>query len=131
MSSPALNGIYPQTRHQHCWVHKTANILNSLPKTSQSKAKQAIHQIWQAETKINAEKAFELFIETYQDKYSKATLSLKKDREELLDFYDFPAKHWQSIQTGNPIESTFVTIRHRTRRTKGCLNRDGMLHMIF
>ena len=72
-----------------------------------------------------------LFIETYQDKYPKATLSLQKDREELLAFYDFPAKHWQSIRTGNPIESTFGTIRHRTKRSKGCLNRDGMLHMMF
>jgi putative transposase len=90
----AMDEVYPQTRQQRCWVHKTANILNSLPKSSQPKAKEAIHQIWQAETKINAEKAFELFIETYQDKYPKATLSLQKDREELLAFYDFPAKHW-------------------------------------
>ena len=80
---------------------------------------------------INAEKAFELFIETYQDKYPKATFSLQKDREELLAFYDFPAKHWQSIRTGNLIDSTFDTIRHRTRISKGCLNRDGMLHMMF
>ena len=94
----AMDEVYPQTRHQRCWVHKTANILNSLPKSSQPKAKQAIHEIWQAETKFNAEKAFELFIETYQDKYPKATLSLQKDREELLAFYDFPAKHWQSIR---------------------------------
>ena len=127
----AMDEVYPQTRHQRCWVHKTANILNSLPKSSQPKAKEAIHEIWQAETKINAEKAFELFIETYQDKYPKATLSLQKDREELLAFYDFPAKHWQSIRTSNPIESTFGTIRHRTKRSKGCLNRDGMLHMMF
>ena len=126
-----LREVYPQTRHQRCWVHKTANILNSLPKSSQPKAKEAIHEIWQAETKINAEKAFELFIETYQDKYPKATLSLQKDREELLAFYDFPAKHWQSIRTSNPIESTFGTIRHRTKRSKGCLNREGMLHMMF
>ncbi len=127
----AMDEVCPQTRHQRCWVHKTANILNSLPKSSQPKAKEAIHQIWQAETKINAEKAFELFIETYQDKYPKATLSLQKDREELLAFYDFPAKHWQNIRTSNPIESTFGTIRHRTRRAKGCLNREGMLHMMF
>ena len=93
----ALDEIYPQTLHQRCWVHKTANILNSLPKTTQPKTKQAILQIWQAETKLNTEKALEIFIETYQDKYPKATLSLQKDREELLAFYDFPAKHWQSI----------------------------------
>ena len=127
----AMDEIFLQTRQQRCWVHKTANILNSLPKSSQPKAKEAIHEIWQAETKINAEKAFELFIETYQDKYPKATLSLQKDREELLAFYDFPAKHWQSIRTSNPIESTFGTIRHRTKRSKGCLNREGMLHMMF
>ena len=101
------------------------HILNSLPKSSQPKAKEAIHEIWQAKTKINAEKAFELFIETYQDKYPKTTLSLQKDRDELLAFYDFPAKHWQSIRTSNPIESTFGTIRHRTKRSKGCLNREG------
>ena len=80
---------------------------------------------------LRSEKAFELFIETSHDKYPKATLSLQKDREELLAFYDFPAKHWQSIRTGNPIESTFGTIRHRTKRSKGCLNREGMLHMMF
>ena len=75
--------------------------------------------------------AFDLFVESYEAKYPKATLSLQKDREELLAFYDFPAMHWQSIRTSNPIESTFGTIRHRTKRTKGCLNRDGMLHMMF
>ena len=76
---------------------------------------------------LRSEKALELFIETYQDKYPKATLSLQKDREELLAFYDFPAKHWQSIRTSNPIESTFGTIRHRTKRSKGCLNREGIV----
>ena len=111
----AMDEVYPQTRHQRCWVHKTANILNSLPKSSQPKAKEAIHEIWQAETKINAEKAFELFIETYQDNYPKATLSLQKDHEELLVFYDFPAKHWQSIRTSNPIESTFY---HKAQNQK-------------
>lgn len=127
----ALEEIYPETRHQRCWVHKTANILNALPKTSQPKAKQALHQIWQAETRPSAENAFDLFIQTYEDKYPKAVLCLQKDREELLAFYDFPALHWQSIRTTNPIESTFATIRHRTKRSKGCLSRDGMLHMIF
>jgi transposase-like protein len=89
----ALEEIYPETRHQRCWVHKTANILNALPKTSQPKAKQALHQIWQAETRPSAENAFDLFIQTYEDKYPKAVLCLQKDREELLAFYDFPAKH--------------------------------------
>ena len=127
----AIEEVYPETRHQRCWVHKTANILNHLPKTAQSKAKKALHQIWMAETRTNAGNAFDLFVESYEAKYPKATLSLQKDREELLAFYDFPAMHWQSIRTSNPIESTFGTIRHRTKRTKGCLNRDGMLHMMF
>jgi transposase-like protein len=127
----ALDEIYSNTRHQRCWVHKTANILNKLPKSSQPKAKQALHQIWQAETKAAAEKAFTLFTKTYEDKYPKSTQCLQKDREELLAFYDYPAQHWQSIRTSNPIESTFGTIRHRTKRAKGCLSRDGMLHMMF
>jgi transposase-like protein len=127
----AIEEVYPETRHQRCWVHKTANILNHLPKTAQPKAKKALHQIWMAETRTNAGNAFDLFVESYGAKYPKATLSLQKDREELLAFYDFPAMHWQSIRTSNPIESTFGTICHRTKRTKGCLNRDGMLHMMF
>lgn len=127
----ALEEIYPETRHQRCWMHKTMNVLNCLPKSAQAKAKQALHNIWQAETKDNAEKAFDLFLKTYEPKYPKATLCLQKDHEELMAFYDFPAQHWQSIRTSNPIESTFGTIRHRTKRSKGCLSRDGMLHMMF
>ncbi|MCF1458251.1 MAG: IS256 family transposase [Candidatus Thiodiazotropha sp.] len=127
----ALDEVYPQTRHQRCWMHKTGNVLNALPKSVQPKAKQALHEIWQAETRADAYKAFDLFIQTYEAKYPKATLMLQKDREELLAFYDFPAQHWQSLRTTNPIESTFGTIRHRTKRSKGCLSRDGMLHMMF
>jgi putative transposase len=127
----ALDEIYPDTRHQRCWVHKTANVLNKLPKSSQPKAKQALHDIWQAETKAEAEKAFDLFTLTYEAKYPKAAECILKDREELLAFYDYPAQHWQSIRTSNPIESTFGTIRHRTKRAKGCLSRTGMLHMMF
>ena len=127
----ALEEVYSTTRHQRCWVHKTANILNKLSKLSQPKAKQALHEIWQAETKEDAEKSFDLFIKTYETKFPKATLCLQKDREELLAFYDYPAQHWQSIRSSNPIESTFGTIRHRTKRAKGCLSRDGMLHMMF
>jgi transposase-like protein len=112
-------------------MHKTVNILNCLPKSLQPKAKQALHAIWQADTREVAEKAFDLFVRTYEPKYPKATLSLQKDRAELMAFYDFPAQHWQSIRTSNPIESTFATIRHRTKRSKGCLSRDGMLHMMF
>ena len=127
----ALEEVYSETRQQRCWMHKTMNVLNALPKASQAKAKQSLHNIWQAETKSDAEKAFDLFINTYDAKYPKATTCLQKDREELMAFYDFPAKHWQSLRTSNPIESTFGTIRHRTKRSKGCLSRDGMLHMMF
>ncbi len=127
----ALEEIYPDTRAQRCWMHKTMNVLNCLPKSSQPKAKQALHDIWQAGTRVDAEKAFDLFIRTYEPKYPKATLCLQKDREELMAFYNFPAQHWQSIRTSNPIESTFGTIRHRTKRSKGGLSRDGMLHMMF
>lgn len=127
----ALEEVYPETRQQRCWMHKTGNVLNCLPKSSQPKAKQALHAIWQAETRVEAEKAFDLFITTYEPKYPKAALCLEKDREELMAFYDFPAQHWRSIRTSNPIESTFGTIRHRTRRSKGCLSRDSMLHMMF
>ena len=127
----ALEEVLPETRQQRCWMHKTMNILNCLPKLSQPKAKQALHNIWQAETLADAEKAFDLFVATYDAKYPKATLCLQKDREELMAFYNFPAQHWQNIRTSNPIESTFGTIRHRTKLSKGCLSRDGMLHMMF
>jgi len=127
----ALDEAYPDTKQQRCWMHKTMNVLNCLPKTAHANAKQALHAIWQAETKEHAEKAFDLFIETYDPKYPKATLCLQKDHDELMAFFDFPAQHWQSIRTSNPIESTFATIRHRTKRSKGCLTRNGMLHMMF
>jgi transposase-like protein len=127
----ALEEVYPETRQQRCWMHKTMNVLNCLPKSAQAKAKGSLHDIWQAETKADAEKAFDLFIKMYEPKYPKAAICLQKDRDEMMAFYDFPAQHWQSIRTSNPIESTFGTIRHRTRRSKGCLSRDGMLHMMF
>lgn len=127
----AADQIFPDMRHQRCWVHKTANILNKLPKSVQPKAKQALHEIWMAETRENAVSAFDLFVDTYEDKYPGAVNCLLKDQDELLTFYDFPAAHWKSIRTTNPIESTFATIRHRTKRSKGCLSRDSMLHMMF
>lgn len=127
----ALEEVFPAARQQRCWMHKTMNVLNCLPKLSQPKAKAALHDIWQAETKVDAEKAFDLFIKIYEPKFPKAALCLQKDRDELMAFYDFPAQHWQSIRTSNPIESAFATIRHRTKRSKGCLTRDGMLHMMF
>jgi len=127
----AADEVLPGMRQQRCWVHKTANILNALPKASQPKAKTALHQIWMASTRVEAWAAFDLFVATYEAKYPKATASLQADREELLAFYDFPAEHWQSIRTTNPIESSFATVRHRTKRSKGCLSRTTMLHMIF
>lgn len=127
----ALDEVFSETRQQRCWMHKMGNVLNCFPKSSQHKAKDMLHNIWQAETKEDATSAFDHFVTTYEDKYPKATEKLEKDRDELLAFYDFPAKHWQSIRTSNPIESSFGTIRHRTKRSKGCLTRDGMLHMMF
>jgi len=127
----ALDEIFPTTSQQRCWVHKANNVANYLPKLSQPKARKMLQNIWQAETREDAVKSFDLFIETYEAKYPKAAECLIKDRDELLTFFDFPAEHWQSIRTTNPIESTFATIRHRTKRSKGCLTRDGMLHMMF
>ncbi len=127
----ALEEIFPGTRHQRCWCHKTRNVLNALPKSVQPKAKQALQEIWRSATNGYAAKAFDVFLNTYGLKYPKATACLQKDREELLMFYTFPAAHWPSLRTTNPIESTFGTIRHRTARTKGFLTRDGMLHMMF
>lgn len=127
----ALEAVYGDTHQQRCWMHKTMNVLNCLPTSAQPKAQQALHEIWQADTKEEAERAFDLFIRTSEPTDPKATLCVQKDREEWLVFYDFPAQHWQSIRTTNPIESTFGTIRHRTNRSKGCLTRDGRLHMMF
>ena len=127
----AMDEVYPAARQQRCRQHKAMNVLNGLPKLSQPKAKNAIHNIWQAETKDDAEKASDLFTKTYQSKYPKVALCMQKDREDLMAFLDFPAQHWQSFRTRNPIESTFVTIRYRTKHSKGCLSRDGMLHMLF
>ncbi len=127
----ALEEIYAMTRQQRCWCHKTRNVLNAFPKSVQPKAKQALQNIWAAATKGTADQAFDSFIKMYAPKYPKATACLQKDREELLTFYAFPAAHWQSLRTTNPIESTFGTIRHRTKQTKGCLTRDGMLYMMF
>ena len=127
----ALEELFPSTKQQRCWCHKTGNVLNRLPKSVQPKAKQALQDIWQAETKATAEHAFDVVLTTYELKYPKAATCLQKDRDELLTFFQFPAEHWPSLRTTNPIESTFGTIRHRTVRTKGCLTRDGMLHMMF
>ena len=127
----AIAEIYPATKAQRCWVHKTANVLDKLPKNKQPAAKEMIHQIWMADTRDNATKAFDAFMETYQAKYPKATECLATDREELLAFYDFPAEHWKHLRTTNPIESTFATIRLRHRRTKGNGSRRACLAMMF
>lgn len=127
----ALAEAWPETRCQRCWVHKTANVLNELPKTLHGKAKAGLHEIWMAETKAQAEKAFDRFVRDFGAKYPKATGVLIKDREVLLSFYDFPAEHWAHIRTTNPIESTFATIRHRTTRTKNCVSRNTLLGLVF
>jgi len=127
----ALRKVYPATRHLRCWVHKTANVLNKLPKGLQAKAKQALHEIWMAESREEAEKAMDAFIATYGAKYPKAVACLQKDREELLAFYDFPAEHWKHLRTSNPIESTFATVRLRTAKTRGCLSRTTAFTMVF
>jgi transposase-like protein len=127
----ALSRIYPKTRHQRCWVHKTANVLNKVPKGMQPKVKAALQEIWMADTRQDAYRAFDLFVETYEAKYPKAVECLTKDREELLAFYDFPAEHWQHIRSTNPIESTFATVRLRTAKTRGCVSRKTVLAMVF
>ncbi len=127
----ALTQSYPKTRHQRCWVHKTANVLGKLPKSMQEKVKGSLHGIWMAESRLDAEKAFDLILCQNEAKYAKAMECLKKDREQLLSFYDFPAEHWGHIRTSNPIESAFSSIRLRTAKTRNCGSRETTLSMIF
>ena len=127
----ALGEVWPTTREQRCWVHKTANVLNKLPKSLHAKAKRALQQIWMAETKNDALLAFDVFVGAYGAKYEKAAECLTKDRDALLAFYDFPAEHWTHLRTTNPIESTFATVRHRTIRSKNCLSNKTALAMVF
>ena len=127
----AVEEVWPTIRGQRCWVHKTANILNKLPKSLQSKAKRALQEVWMAETKKDALVALDAFIQTWGVKYNKAAECLTKDREALLAFYDFPAEHWKHLRTTNVIESSFATVRHRTVRSKGCLSNKTALAMIF
>lgn len=127
----AIEEVWPKTRGQRCWVHKTANVLNKLPKSQQPKAKRALQEIWMAETKKDALAAFDAFVEIWGVKYDKAVECLTKDREALLAFYDFPAEHWKHLRTTNVIESAFATVRHRTVRAKGCLSNKTALAMIF
>jgi putative transposase len=127
----AVEEVWPKTRGQRCWVHKTANVLNKLPKSQQPKAKRALQEIWMAETKKDALAAFDAFVEIWGVKYEKAIECLTKDREALLAFYDFPAEHWKHLRTTNVIESAFATVRHRTVRAKGCLSNKTARAMIF
>jgi putative transposase len=127
----ALAEVFPKTRHQRCWFHKTGNVLNALPKSQHGRAKAGLQDIWQAATREEALAAFNRFIDAYSAKYPKATEKLTKDSDELLAFYDFPAEHWQHLRTTNPIESTFATVRHRTTRTRNCVSRPTFLGLAF
>ena len=127
----AITKHWPTTRHQRCWVHKTANVLNKVPKAMQPKVKESLHDIWMSNSKANAEKTFDLCIRKYEVKYPKAMHCLQKDRDKMLTFYDFPAEHWAHIRTSNPIESMFATVRLRTARTKNCGSRLTTLAMAF
>jgi putative transposase len=127
----ALPQVFGNTRAQRCWKHKTANVLNNLPKAMQGKAKADLNDIWMAESRPAAELACDNFGRNYGAKYAKAWECLQKDRDVLLTFYNFPAQHWQHLRTTNPIESTFATVRLRTNKTRGCVRRGGMLAMVF
>ena len=127
----ALEKVSPGTRHQRCWIRKTANVLNSLPKSMQPTAKADLREVWQAETRTAAETAMDTFAATYGTKDEKAVTCLAKDRDTLLAFYDFPADHWYHLRSGNPIESVFATVRHRTLRTKGTLSQNTAKLMVF
>ncbi len=127
----ALEEVCPATRHQRCTVHKTANVLNKMPKSVQPAAKADLREIWKAPDRATAETAVATFADKYGAKYEKAVTCLIKDRDRLLTFYDFPAEHWDHLRTSSPIESVFATVRHRTVRTKGALSQDTARLMVF
>ena len=127
----ALPQVFGPTRAQRCWVHKTANVLNTLPKSVHAKAKAGLHDIWMAPNREEARRHFDHCETVYKPKYPKAAACLAKDRETLLALYDFPAEHWVHIRTTNPIESTFATVRLRTAKTRGCVSRESILAMVF
>jgi putative transposase len=127
----ALEEVFPATRHQRCWVHKAANVLDKMPRSVQPAAKADLREIWQAPDRATAEAAIATFAEKYAPKYEKAVACLVKDRDALLAFYDFPAEHWDHLRTANPVESVFATVRHRTVRTKGALSQDTARLMVF
>lgn len=127
----ALQEVYPYTQTQRYWVHKTVNVLDKLPKSQQAKSKSMLHDIYLAPTKKEANDAFDLFIKAHELKFAKASECLLKDKDSLLTFYHFPAEHWQHIRTTNPIESTFATVRHRTKKSKNCFSRDTIMACVF
>lgn len=127
----ALTEVFPETKRQRCWVHKTANILDKMPKKIQPKAKSLIHEMYMSETEEDAQKAYKHFVDTYEAKYPRAVACLTKDEDDLFTFYSFPGMHWTHIRTTNPIESTFATVRLRTKRTKGCGSRMATLTMVW
>ncbi len=127
----ALDEVFPGTKHQRCWVHKTANVLNKVPLSVQANMKTDLREIYGAPTRAAAEMAIDVFAQKYGAKYDKAADCLMKDRETLLAFYDFPAEHWDHLRTSNPIESVFATVRHRTVRTKGSLSSNTARLMVF
>ena len=120
----------PETRAQRCWMHKTASVLDKLPKRVQGEAKSMLHEIWRADTRMNAHKALTRFLATWEAKYPRTAECLTKDQEELLAFYDFPAAHWGHLRKTNPIESTFATIRLRTAKTRNCLSEKTALSLV-
>jgi len=127
----AAQQVFPKTDHQRCWVHKTANVLNKMPKTMQTKVKRDWQSIWMAESRQDADNAFDRTLNKYETKYPKAMHCLQKDRQALLAFYRYPATHWQHIRTTNPIESTFATVRLRTDQTRHCVSSKTILAMVF
>ena len=126
-----MDEIFPKTRHQRCWVHKVANVLNKVPKSVQSHIKDDLREVRDAPDRAKAEAAIAVFAEKYSAKYPKAVDCLTKDRMALLAFFDFPAEHWDHLRTANPIESVFATVRHRTVRTKGALSQKTARLMVF
>ena len=127
----ALEEVFPATRHQRCWIHKAANVLDKMPKSLQANARQDLLEIWLAPDRATAEAALATFEAEYAPKYDRAVACLAKDREALLTFYDFPAEHWDHLRSSNPIESVFATVRHRTVRTKGALSQETARLMVF
>jgi len=127
----ALADVFPHAREQRCWVHKTANVLDALPKRVQPQAKRMLHEIVEGATRKDAGQAIDAFVAEFEPKWPKAAEKLTKDREQLLAFYDYPAEHWRHLRTTNPIESSFATVKLRTRVTKGAGSKDAALAMAY